>query len=146
MSNLPSNLRFNLENESGETFVTCELNNTNAREYIYLQATERFTIESVRESLAKYMELLKLTQCPHLIIDTRHFEGEWMQLQDCFDHELNDARDEGLKYFAHIIPKDLARTAAICGTKDNFEANGVAYESFTGAASAVGWVEMCEAV
>jgi hypothetical protein len=146
MSELPFKLRFNLENESGETFVTCELTNTNAREYIYLHTSEQLTIEKIKESLEKYMELLDLTQCQHLIIDTREYRGEWGKLNDYLENELGNAKEKGLKYCAHIVPRDVARSTMADVTKDALKKNNIAYEAFTGTAIAVGWLEKCDKI
>ncbi|MBC8110673.1 MAG: hypothetical protein H7Y04_06395 [Verrucomicrobia bacterium] len=143
---LHQHLRFNLENEFGETSIVCELSNTNAREYIYLQSHEDFTLEEVKESMTKYLELLDLTQCQHLIIDTRGFVGEWDLLNDCLESELNHAKEKGLKYCAHIVPRDMARSVAMIEAKDSFSKNHISYEAFTGAATAVGWLEICDKV
>ena len=144
MNDLAFNLKFNLENTAGETFVTCELNNTNAREYIYLQANEELTLGGFQESLSKYLELLNITQCQHLILDTRNFIGEWGMLNEQIENELSIAKNNGLKYCAHIVPKDIARSYLSTETKDAMLKNEISYETFTGAATAVGWMEVCE--
>ena len=146
MNEFPFKLRFNLENESGETFVTCELTNTNAREYIYLQGNEQMTMEEMKESLQKYMELLDLTQCQHLIIDTRQFRGEWGKLNDFLENELGNAKDKGLKYCAHIVPREIARSIMTAETKDTLKKNDISYKAFTGTAIAVGWLEKCDKI
>jgi len=146
MNDLAFDLRFNLENEAGETFVTCELNNTNAREYIYLQANDQLTLGEFEESLTKYLELLNITQCQHLILDTRNFGGEWGSLNERIESELGNAKKNGLKYFAHIVPRDIARSYLSNETKDVMLKNQIAYETFTGAATAVGWMQICELV
>ncbi len=146
MNDLAFDLRFNLENEAGETFVTCELNNTNAREYIYLQANDQLTLVEFQESLSKYLELLNITQCQHLILDTRNFVGEWGGLNERIENELSNAKKNGLKYFAHIVPKDIARSNLSYETKDIMLRNNISYETFTGAANAVGWMQVCELI
>ncbi|GAB2550179.1 hypothetical protein [Rufibacter soli] len=80
--------------------------------WIYVKWDGHISAENVVEVAEKYLTLQASVQCPKLLNDKREVTGDWAEANDWLQYEwLPKVQENGLRYFALVIPRHLLELA-----------------------------------